>query len=633
MKKKIAVFANGWSKENVHQFVVGINRSIPAVYADTFIFLSYAVYGMAEDVKNSELSIFSLPDMHDFDGAIILGASVNYPESLETLCERIREAGIPGVIMGIEKEGLHFVGADNYTGMKELCDHIIEEHGAKKIKYIAGSRDNADSNMRLVAVRDSIEEHNLTISDDDILYSDWDPRRAADYASHSLKGDNKPDAIICANDMLAMFVCFGLEDNGYYVPDDVLVTGFDFQKESQDFYPSIASVDQHFETMGYACAKILIDYWHGVNNLRHEIIPCQFLEGESCSCFDSRNDSQRRKDLARRIPKDRIYEENKQGRLRAFEGSILKSDKYSNLAKNIQDLIYASNGREGKTFFFMMDPKFGELAYDSGESFPKYTYCKNMDVMAAKVDGVPVPADFSNDNLIPGYIGEGLNRTYVFLPVYNGAFCCGYLVFGDNLEYVEDLYFQRFQSNTIQVLDRYKQQLQLNALNEKLQDLMQTDALTSVKNRTAFENQKAQMEEAMEKGTQDLFAVCMFDVNNLKKINDEKGHEAGDAYIRNACKLICECFKHSPVYRVGGDEFVVFIMNNDFHIRNELMQGFKERMALLMATELPEVNRVSIASGMASYDPMFDKTINDVFTRADAEMYENKYKMKNGNVR
>jgi GGDEF domain-containing protein len=51
----------------------------------------------------------------------------------------------------------------------------------------------------------------------------------------------------------------------------------------------------------------------------------------------------------------------------------------------------------------------------------------------------------------------------------------------------------------------------------------------------------------------------MFDLNDLKHINDRYGHERGDEYIVNCCRLICQVFKHSPVFRIGGDEFVALL--------------------------------------------------------------------------
>ena len=157
---------------------------------------------------------------------------------------------------------------------------------------------------------------------------------------------------------------------------------------------------------------------------------------------------------------------------------------------------------------------------------------------------------------------------------------------------------------------------------------MQKDALTSLKNRTAFENAKAQLRNHYLADDGTRFAVVMFDLNNLKEINDEYGHGMGDIYIKNSSMLICNTFKHSPVYRIGGDEFVAIVKNDDYDKKEELLQEFRKVVAELSNPELPPEKRVSVAAGMADYDEIENENIDSVFKKADDRMYENKRKMK-----
>ena len=120
------------------------------------------------------------------------------------------------------------------------------------------------------------------------------------------------------------------------------------------------------------------------------------------------------------------------------------------------------------------------------------------------------------------------------------------------------------------------------------------------------------------------FAFVVCDANNLKKINDSEGHVAGDEYIRNAAKLLCDIFAHSPVFRVGGDEFVVFLSGNDYSVRAELMEKLRSRVLANQKSGLGPV----LASGMAEFEPETDSLVTDIFDRADKEMYENKEEIK-----
>jgi len=144
------------------------------------------------------------------------------------------------------------------------------------------------------------------------------------------------------------------------------------------------------------------------------------------------------------------------------------------------------------------------------------------------------------------------------------------------------------------------------------------DELTRVGNRTAFIEKQRKIEKDISEGNLQGFAVCMCDVNNLKITNDTKGHKAGDDLLINACKIICTTFQHSPVFRIGGDEFAVFLYGQDFDNREELCRQFKQQLT----------SEVSVAMGMAVFNPAIDKTIADITKRADKEMYVNKKIMK-----
>ncbi len=124
------------------------------------------------------------------------------------------------------------------------------------------------------------------------------------------------------------------------------------------------------------------------------------------------------------------------------------------------------------------------------------------------------------------------------------------------------------------------------------------------------------------------FAVVLCDLNNLKYINDNFGHEQGDEYIVNSCRLICNVFKRSAVYRIGGDEFAIILVGDDYHARYSLLKKFSSQMSKLLKEDLPPCQKVSIASGLADFDPEQDTSVTSVLNRADRRMYANKQDMK-----
>ena len=152
-------------------------------------------------------------------------------------------------------------------------------------------------------------------------------------------------------------------------------------------------------------------------------------------------------------------------------------------------------------------------------------------------------------------------------------------------------------------------------------DLANIDALTHVKNKHVYVDTEAEINARIEHGEQEPFAVTIFDVNGLKQVNDTLGHRAGDEWIRSACGIICEVFDHSPVFRIGGDEFVIIAQDGDYERIDELV----EKIAVINRQNAAE-GKVVVACGMAKFDG--DRNVAAVFERADKEMYENKRKLK-----
>ena len=156
-------------------------------------------------------------------------------------------------------------------------------------------------------------------------------------------------------------------------------------------------------------------------------------------------------------------------------------------------------------------------------------------------------------------------------------------------------------------------------------ELARKDELTGVKNNNAYREFEENFQKKINAKAKILpFAVVVCDINDLKKINDTLGHKAGDEHIKKACKMICEIFAHSPVYRVGGDEFVAVLSGDDFVNREKLLK--KLRGKVLKNVNKP--NGVVVASGISDYETLKDRSLADVFERADARMYENKNFLK-----
>lgn len=174
-----------------------------------------------------------------------------------------------------------------------------------------------------------------------------------------------------------------------------------------------------------------------------------------------------------------------------------------------------------------------------------------------------------------------------------------------------------------------KEKEQIQALNHA-NELARRDELTGTRNKTAYHELEEKLQDSISSGDDSIdFAIVVCDINGLKHINDTQGHKAGDDYIRSSCKLICSIFSHSPVYRVGGDEFVVLINGGSMSEKQALL----EKLNTQVMENIKNQSGPVVAAGMANYERGSDRKVSDVFSRADVKMYENKNRLKDLSAR
>ena len=163
----------------------------------------------------------------------------------------------------------------------------------------------------------------------------------------------------------------------------------------------------------------------------------------------------------------------------------------------------------------------------------------------------------------------------------------------------------------------------MNKRAKESERIANTDPMTGVKSKHAYMVREQELNGEIADGTAGEFGVVVCDVNGLKHINDTYGHKAGDKYIRDACALVCELVQHSPVYRVGGDEFVVILSGRDYDRRGDILEELRLRSEGNIGTD-----SVVVSAGVSEYRPGEDMEVHTVFHRADELMYENKQALK-----
>ena len=195
----------------------------------------------------------------------------------------------------------------------------------------------------------------------------------------------------------------------------------------------------------------------------------------------------------------------------------------------------------------------------------------------------------------------------------------------DSIKTMEHDVYDRFNA----LLDTNKQLLSSREETKKMAILANQDGLTGVHNKVAYNSEVGRINKEIKDKEKLSFAVVMIDLNYLKEVNDTYGHDTGDIALIRLTSLICDIFSYSPVYRIGGDEFVVICRGKDYQRITNLVLAFKKKIDESMDGKgIHDGDHISAAIGYAIYDEKIDKTVDNVFKRADKAMYENKREMK-----
>ena len=628
MRKKIAVFTTGYAANILTQFMYGLRKGFEPYQVDTHLFIAFPTYSDTPEYAGGELNIFNLPDMSKYDGAVLFANAIDQPGVAAGLVARCREAGIPVVSHGKMLEGAHNIVSDNRLAMCELTEHIIDEHAVKSICVLSGTRDSYDAMERLSAVREVLEKRSIPFTDENVFYTDWNGHTASLYVNDLIDKNKVPDAFVCANDDIAITVCITLKERGYRVPEDVIVTGFDHIPESETFYPSIATVDQQFTEHGEYAAQMIYDLSEGKERETEVCLQCRFFKGESCGCSEDAEKIALRRDFCTYSYMKHNRDVNLGLYTLKLERTILAGNSYAEMKESLAAFLKEDHRYEGETFHLFMDAKAFLSASDNQADLTTVGYSECMDTVFSMRNGqISEEKAFRTEDLLPETDDSG-NHLYVFTPLHDNEYSTGYMIFCDCYEPMRNREIHTFQQRIDMAISKFRQNLYLKYLNERVIEFSRIDPLTRVKNRVAYESRVEEIVTRINGDPDFHFAIIMFDVNNLKTINDELGHDAGDDYLMRSSRLLCSFFKRSPVYRIGGDEFIAILEDEDYEKRHYLITVFREKIASIWDNETQPENRISIASGMCCYDPAKHSSYDDVARDADQEMYENKKEMK-----
>ena len=304
------------------------------------------------------------------------------------------------------------------------------------------------------------------------------------------------------------------------------------------------------------------------------------------------------------------------------------------------DYIYGIQKLDDGSFAFTIDPEPVEPG-EWGEPIDSTDALVNASKGKADVDDVPYSDKwgqfysayspiFNSKGEVVGIVGVDFNAKWYDKMLSTRKFVSiiiSMIVLTFGTAFVFILHAFVLEKDRNKLIAQFEETLQREQAQEQelgsARQLAYTDPMTGVKNKHAYIEASQRINKGVADSSIKEFGVIVFDLNGLKHINDTLGHEEGDNYIRPGCALICSRFCHSPVFRIGSDEFVVILEGSDYNERKMLLAAFDE-----LFERNQKVDAVVVSTGMDIFDKQRDSGFSDVFERADKKMYECKCELK-----
>ncbi len=561
----IAVLMGGVGFDTQKRMINGILDSALPEGTNVYIFTCDGWYYASRfKYENGEYNIYNLPDFTKYDGVITNLETIHDVKIREALIDRIRKAGVPCVSMVVRIDGLINIWMENESGIHAIVEHLVEEHHVRKIFYLSGPVESQDAGERLDAYKKASEQFRLEWDDRMVAYGDYTYKSGIQAVKEMLQKDMPlPDAVMAANDDMAVGAVLALKEAGYKVPEDILVTGYDNSSIAQLNHPRLTTVRRGEYAAAEIAYKTLMEAIRGEKPQTEHIVYGRPLFSQSCGC--DKKQSYTHAELQEMYVRKSVEVDDNLELLKCCAAEFTGLETFDDFKECVQQYIRLL----APDYFYLcmcgsIENYFDELermAEGKERERDETVYTEDIWVPLAYENGVFSSYDgFPKNELLPPSCKSGNQGDfYLVMPLHHQEYCFGYCVVGNYRPALEGRFFRHFILSLDNALETVRRQDTMNAMLGRLSKMWLYDELTGVNNRAGYNKFAPRiLEEAQKK--QLPIAVIFADMDGLKKVNDLYGHEEGDAYIKAMANILEHNRRHGELLaRYGGDEFVIVL--------------------------------------------------------------------------
>lgn len=254
-RERIAVLMPAVYDELDKELLTGIHTAAAKLGFDTMVFT-----GVSSDNTDSyiqgENNIYALPFLADINGIILAANRFNDKTLKADIIRQLEKSKLPCVSILEDIGKISGVYLDQSQSIAEITEHLITNHSYKDILCLTGPRGNIEAEERAAGFRRAMEEHKL--NSERVIYGDFWRNSAAELAEEIAEGRReRPEAIVCTSDIMAVVLCEKLVEYGINIPDDIAVTGYDGSVYTLLTRPPITTVCGGEKSLGMLAVKAL----------------------------------------------------------------------------------------------------------------------------------------------------------------------------------------------------------------------------------------------------------------------------------------------------------------------------------------------------------------------------------------
>ena len=585
-------------------------------------FSAFTIYG--SDTKNAvgEYNILHLIPYEQLDALIVCHDTFNSNEAVEELWKLVTER-CQAPIISIRKKvnGCYNILAEDTDAIPAFVRHFHDVHHFDRIAFMSGPYNHPDAIFRLEKYKEAMAELGLDCPEEYIFKGDFWKNCAADAANHFMNLTNRPQAIVCANDYMALSLCKELTLQGYSVPQDIAISGFDDVRDARANVPPLTTCYVSVSDMAKKAMETIDTLLNGKEAPACTFVPTKIIIRNSCGC-----ESSTMKDLSL----SRMYEVELMEQLinqNAHNTFVSISLENITSAEDIGDYLRLEDAPGITRDFYLCLGIHGNGAYPQVKKKAPGFAKRSHSIYSLRDLNPIATSSFETKKLLPPEAIREEPMAVFFFPIHYLEYNFGYVAATSNGEEAQDTLFHSWLSLIGNTLENSRIRAKNQALLEKLNMLYHEDFLTKLYNRRGFE-QFSEEEFAEAKKHNIKTMTLSIDMDNLKYINDVYGHSHGDLALQTIADAMRQaCSGCEICARIGGDEFAVFGYDYSEEKAKQYTENFLQYLKDFNAdSSLPYC--VNACFGYTISDPSLSISREQYMKASDDLLYQNKRKRK-----